>query len=205
MTLAEYYQRLYETRYCAVAGELRRYIRELVGEHPSVDRIDARAKRPESFLEKARRTDETGSRLYDSPLTEVQDIIGARVVVIYRSEVSRIVEVLTEYFRHIEDEEVVPESQWKFGYFGRHLIVALPGDVVPAGADRDGVPAFFELQVKSLFQHAWSEANHDLGYKSPGPVEDVQKRKLAYTAAQAWGADQVFDELKEEIASASDG
>jgi putative GTP pyrophosphokinase len=52
------------------------------------------------------------------------------------------------------------------------------------------------LQVKTLFEHAWSEAEHDLGYK-PGeaPLTPDQKRRLAYTSAQAWGADHIFDEL----------
>jgi putative GTP pyrophosphokinase len=52
------------------------------------------------------------------------------------------------------------------------------------------------VTVKTLFQHAWSEADHDVGYK-PGsiPLTPEEKRKLAYTSAQAWGADQIFDEL----------
>jgi ppGpp synthetase/RelA/SpoT-type nucleotidyltranferase len=52
--------------------------------------------------------------------------------------------------------------------------------------------------VKTLFQHAWSKADHDLGYK-PGsgstPLTSHERRKLAYTSAQAWGADHLFDEL----------
>jgi GTP pyrophosphokinase len=58
------------------------------------------------------------------------------------------------------------------------------------------------LQIKTLFQHAWSEANHDLGYKpalAPVGVED--ERRLAFTSAQAWGADHIFDELYSERAS----
>jgi len=53
--------------------------------------------------------------------------------------------------------------------------------------------------VKTLFQHAWSEAGHDLAYKPATPLSSLQKRQLAFTAAQAWGADQIFDALSREL------
>jgi ppGpp synthetase/RelA/SpoT-type nucleotidyltranferase len=61
------------------------------------------------------------------------------------------------------------------------------------------VPKFFELQIKTLFQHAWAEANHDLAYKPLVPMSAHQRRLIAFTAAQAWGADQVFAQLVDEI------
>jgi ppGpp synthetase/RelA/SpoT-type nucleotidyltranferase len=50
------------------------------------------------------------------------------------------------------------------------------------------------VRIKTLFQHAWAEANHDLAYKAPDQLTTDQKRKVAFTAAQSWGADQIFDE-----------
>ena len=71
--------------------------------------------------------------------------------------------------------------------------------IIDDGMDAEMVPGFFELQVKTLFQHAWSEAEHDLGYK-PGvkPLTPDETRRLAFTSAQAWGADHIFDELFRE-------
>jgi putative GTP pyrophosphokinase len=75
----------------------------------------------------------------------------------------------------------------------------VPSDAVDPSIDKSLVPRFFELQVKTLFQHAWSEANHDLGYNSGlTPLTSDEKRRLAFTSAQAWGADRVFDELFKE-------
>ena len=68
----------------------------------------------------------------------------------------------------------IPESEWEFGYFGRHYVLVLPSDVKGDAIDRTKLPDYFELQVKTLFQHAWSEA--DLGYK-PGSTP-LSARKL---------------------------
>ncbi|MHA1279982.1 MAG: GTP pyrophosphokinase, partial [Candidatus Helarchaeota archaeon] len=56
-----------------------------------------------------------------------------------------------------------------------------------------------ELQIKTVYQHAWAAANHDLGYKSEKDLPKDQRRKIAFTAAQSWGADQIFRELAKDI------
>ncbi|TIL58621.1 MAG: hypothetical protein E5Y79_19140 [Mesorhizobium sp.] len=79
---------------------------------------------------------------------------------------------------------------------GRHHILLMPSDLYGAAEEKAVVPDVFELQIKTLFQHAWSEAEHDLGYK-PGeqPLDPEDERLLAFTSAQAWGADRIFDDL----------
>ena len=89
----------------------------------------------------------------------------------------------------------------RFGYVGRHFILATPEDVVDDNADRSKTPQFFELQVKTLFQHAWSEAEHDLAYKPSEPLTPHQQRQIAFTAAQAWGADEIFEQLHADLGS----
>ena len=109
---------------------------------------------------------------------------------------ARLDPIVKKWFNPIEFKDHVPESEWEFGYFGRHYILAIPTDVIDDSWDKSMIPRFFELQVKTLFEHAWSEAEHDLGYK-PGeqPLTPNETRRLAYTSAQAWGADRMFDEL----------
>jgi ppGpp synthetase/RelA/SpoT-type nucleotidyltranferase len=193
------YQRRFDTFLQIVASRLEQQIGTYLRDARNLDRITARAKDPERFAEKADRRDAQGRQKYSRPLTEIQDLLGARVVVFYRGDVDRIVETITRYFRPIEQRELVPDSQWAFGYFGQHLILPTPRDVIPEDVNVDEVPRFFELQIKTMFQHAWSEANHDLGYKPDRPLTTDQERLLAYTAAQAWGADRVFDELRVEL------
>jgi putative GTP pyrophosphokinase len=196
--IAEFRQR-FDAHLPRVAEQLEGLIRTYLDGIRHIDRIAARAKDPDRFAAKARKTKADGTPKYSFPLTQVQDQIGARVIVFYPGDVEVIRDCLVKYFTFIEEKKLVPDSQWSFGYFGHHWVFALPDDVIPPEVNRDEVPRFFELQVKTLFQHAWSEANHDLGYKAAAPLTSEQERLLAFTSAQAWGADNIFERLCQEL------
>jgi putative GTP pyrophosphokinase len=192
------YQRRFDTVLVRLVQSLEKHIDECLQGQPRIDRISARAKDVGRFVKKASTLME-GKPKYGNPLSQIQDQIDARIIVFYQSDVERIDELVKKYFRAIEYRKVVPDSESEFGYFGQHLILIIPTDIIEDGMDRSLIPEFFELQIKTLFQHAWSEADHDLGYK-PGeqPLTTEQKRRIAFTSAQAWGADQMFDQLFHE-------
>jgi ppGpp synthetase/RelA/SpoT-type nucleotidyltranferase len=164
-----------------------------------IDRITARAKSPLRFVDKATKAKEEGGAKYDQPFEQIQDLIGARIIVFYKQDVEVVSDVIHRYYKPIEQRELIPERESEFGYFGKHFILALPEELFDDDADRMRSPVFFELQVKTLFQHAWSEAGHDLAYKSNIELTRLQKRLVALTAAQAWGADQQFAQLHTEL------
>jgi len=198
--LRDEYTALHGKILAPVAKQLEVLIASHLAGTPHIDRISARAKSPDRFMAKAAKIDKAGSPKYTNPLVQIQDQIGARVVVFYRRDVEPTSKVLMKYFRHIEEKEIVPESEWAFGYFGKHYVLALPKEAVPSEIPLTAAPHLFELQISTLFQHAWSEAEHDLGYKPREALSLDQNRRLAFTAAQAWGADRIFDELYEELA-----
>jgi ppGpp synthetase/RelA/SpoT-type nucleotidyltranferase len=199
--ILETYLRLYEGVFSPSAIMLETMIKGQLDKASHIDRVTARAKRPDRFEQKARKTDASGQPRYPDPFIQIQDIIGARVVVFYQTDIAATEAILMNYFQPIEIRTIVPDSEWEFGYFGRHFILALPKDVVPKGVPTKDAPQFFELQIKTLFQHAWSEAEHDLGYKALEELNAEQQRYLAFTSAQAWGADDVFQRLVDGVTS----
>lgn len=192
--LREQYKRRYEYALVPMAKLLEADLRDNLKGLTRIDRIAARAKSIERFMNKAAKETD-GQPKYSDPLSQIQDQIGARIVTFYLDDVETVSKVIEDYYRNIESRLVVPDSESEFGYFGKHYILLLPEDLVSDDMDRGLLPKFFELQIKTLFQHAWSEANHDLGYKPEGDLQSDEKRKIAFTAAQAWGADQIFLEL----------
>ena len=184
-----------------VALELEQLLRSHCAGIPHIDRISARAKAVERFLAKAEKVGVDGAAKYSAPMEQIQDQVAARIIVFYRRDVDLLNERLVDkYFRHREAKLMEPSTDEEFGYFGKHYILELPGDAIPRGVEPSAAPEVFELQIKTLFQHAWSEANHDLGYKSATGLTAEQKRLIAYSSAQAWGADRVFEELASELA-----
>jgi len=193
-TLAETYKEQRQQMLLPLAERLEAHLRSIFEGYARIDRISVRAKSIERFVAKAEKQVE-GKLKYDDPLNQIQDQIGARIVTFYKSDVDLLAEEVKKYFRHIESRQIVPDSEREFGYEGRHFILFLPRDVFDERVREEESIPFFELQIKTLFQHAWSESEHDLGYKASAELASNQKRRLAFTAAQAWGADLIFDEL----------
>ena len=181
-----------------LAARVEDHLKNLLGSFARIDRISARAKSVDRFLGKAGKL-ENGKPKYEDPLNQIQDQVGARIVTFYASDVERIRLEIEKYFKYIESQKIVPESEKEFGYEGRHFILFVPEDLIDDTVSRDESVELFELQIKTLFQHAWSEAEHDLGYKPSVKLTSDQNRRLAFTAAQAWGADQIFDEMFRQI------
>lgn len=194
MSVRQQYNLLYENLLNPISTRLECYLSELCLNVPRIDRIKARAKSPERFARKAEKLKDDGKPKYTDPLAQIQDLVAARIVVFYKSDVDVVSEIIESYFRRIERKAVVEDSPKAFGYEGKHYILAIPDEVLEEGMEEQA-PKFFELQIKTLFQHAWGEAEHDLNYKADSELSPLQKKQVAFTAAQAWGADEHFDAL----------
>lgn len=159
-----------------------------------IDRITCRPKGIDSFMLKSEKTNKDGSLKYKVPLKEIQDQIGARIVVYCKTDVEPVKEKINSYYRQVEQTLMVPEDVTKFGYEGFHMVCFLPNTIF-SSRDNSLVNDFFELQIKTLFQHAWSQSNHGLGYKPGSSLKPDEERMLAFIAAQSWGADKALVDL----------
>lgn len=192
-------RRLYTARYNDVLrpleSKLQDHLRGIVADFPRIDQVTARAKSIDSFMGKANRR-EGGVPKYTDPLKEIQDQIGARIVTYYPRDVPTVQKLIEGSMGSIETLKKAPDSVNEFGYEGVHYILFVPEDIIDDRRVKSS-PKFFELQIKTLFQHAWGQAEHDF-YKPDRPLTLDQRRRIAFTAAQAWGADRIFDELAGE-------
>jgi putative GTP pyrophosphokinase len=163
---------------------------------PHLDRIAFRVKDTSSFVTKALKTQSDGSLKYADPFRQIEDQIAGRVIVFFRSDLDAARDCLLDVLGPVEDVRKEPAGPSEFGYESDHFIFVIPEHVTPAGwSGRFDVPATFEMQVRTLFQHAWAEPQHDVGYKG-GELSQDTRRELAWIAASAWGADMTLERLQ---------
>jgi putative GTP pyrophosphokinase len=192
------YKKRFEVALQPIARNIENELKDILLNVKNIDRIVARAKSIDRFLLKSNKI-EKGRKKYSDPISQIQDQIGARIITFYIEDVELVSREILRYYREIERKKLIPESESEFGYVGNHFILLINQELIPEDVPKTLVPNFFELQVKTLFQHAFSEASHDLAYKPSSQLTKEQKRKVAFTAAQAWGADMVLSDLSKEI------
>lgn len=178
-----------------VAQRLERDLHEHFEGRPHIDRISFRVKTIASFVEKA-----TSRKLdppYEFPLAEVEDQIAGRILVLFSSDLSETVSHLGELYRPVEYEHKRPTRYNEFDYESMHGVYTLAAPNLPSGwGDFEDMPQTFEMQVRTLFQHAYAEPQHDLGYKPDVLQSDEVKRELAWIAAGCWGGDKALERVR---------
>lgn len=169
-----------------------------------VDRISFRVKTGESFVEKA--TDPGTTPPYDEPLLDIEDQVAGRVIVFFLDDIRVVLERLRGTFNAVERTHKRPRKDEEFGYESAHLICNIPPHLRPKGwATRDDLPGTFELQVRTIFMHAYAEPQHNIGYKAASDLPSKIRKELAWIAASAWGADQAYERVRSWSASKNDG
>jgi putative GTP pyrophosphokinase len=172
-----------------------------------VDRCSFRVKDVEPFASKALRERE-GRREYNDPLAEIEDQVAGRILVHLRPDMGPAEEVVTRLWGTVEYRKVEPADAREFDYESEHYVFVIPDHAKPVGWDEvNDMPTTFEMQVRTLFMHAYAEPQHDWGYKGATELDRERKRQMAWIAASAWGADRAFSELRqsmEELSRQSD-
>jgi len=176
----------------STAAMLQQELQEIFQTTEHIDRISCRAKILKSFLAKA--TDVANQPGYEDPLREIEDQIAGRVIVFFLSDIPDIREKVRKNFTPVEYRKRRPAKDEEFGYESEHLICVMPPHLQSdEWVARGDMPATFELQIRTIFMHAYAEPQHDMAYKAVAELPSEIRRELAWIAASAWGADQAYE------------
>lgn len=166
----------------------------------NVHSVRFRVKTRESLRGKLARPDRHYRSLWD-----VTDLLGLRVIVYFEDEVERAADILESRFalalEHSIDKRRRSDAS-SFGYRSVHYVCR----VDEARAAALGLPteACFEIQIRTMLEHAWAEIEHDLGYKSRDVVPVIAKRRLNRLAGLLELADQEFVAIRDDLTRYAD-
>lgn len=179
----------------ALRANLQNETQGAVGDLDHIDRVSFRVKGAESFVTKA--TDPRNKPPYTDPLVEIEDQVAGRVITFFFSDIKSTRQRLERAFNPVERNQRRPERDDEFGYESEHLICVIPPHLKPEGwTSRDDVPTTFELQIRTIFMHAYAEPQHNIAYRAPTELPRDVRRELAWIAASAWGADQAYERVR---------
>ena len=148
--------------------------------------IESRVKTYESLEGKLRLK---GSKYHS--LEDITDILGFRIITFYIDDVDKVASVVERLFQ-IDWENSVDKRKLleidSFGYLSLHYICSY-----------DSFPFRFEVQMRTLLQHAWANMDHDTGYKSGVEVPRRYLRSMSRLASLLELVDDEFSKIRIEL------
>lgn len=171
-------------------------IEELLGDAGvTYDRVSARVKTWQSMKAKAKKVRPDGSLAYPDPWRDIHDLMGVRITVFHSTEIPVALDALSESFAVHRSVDKAAETRIAggFGYGSHHLILQVTEETEDLV---DYVGLVFEVQVRTVLQHAWAEFEHDVRYKQGSAPLDAQvDRAFTLAAGLIELADQQFDQI----------
>ena len=136
---------------------------------------------------------------------DITDILGCRIICFLSDEVDKIGKKVEEKFvvdwENSSDKRTLLKEN-AFGYLSLHYICSLPfGDKWPD----EICGKKFEIQIRTILQHAWSAIHHDIGYKSDFGVPREINRQFARLAGLLELADDEFVRARDNMLIYTEG
>ena len=156
--------------------------------------IEHRVKTEKSLAGKLERSGD-----YYNVFDDLTDILGCRVICFLSDEIDKIGKKVEESFVvewNLSSDKRTLIQEDAFGYLSLHYTCTLPfGDKWPD----EICGKKFEIQIRTILQHAWAAIHHDIGYKSDFGVPRDIKRQFARLAGLLELADDEFVRARDNM------
>jgi len=176
--------------------EMRKLVETLIAsEGINIHSVSGRVKERDSFLKKCEKDKY-------SDVEQITDLVGVRVITYILEDVEKVCKLIENEFT-VDDANSVDKSvslkENEMGYLSVHYILRLSGRRCDLPEHRAYSGMCFEIQIRTLLQHAWAEFSHDKNYKFAGVLDSKTNRSFFITAGALELIDAEFQRISDAI------
>lgn len=139
---------------------------------------------------------------YDDPLKQITDLSGIRIIAYVEDDlipICKIIEETLDIDQHNSGDKSVELGIDKVGYKSIHYIAKIKIDRLKLPEYKKFKDLKFEIQVRTILQHAWAEIEHDRNYKFNGVLPQEITRRFKILAGTLELIDREFNQLSRDI------
>ena len=153
--------------------------------------VEKRIKTWQSIAEKCER-----KTLQISGVIDLDDLVGVRLVLLFRRDVQTTCEMIENQFQIVSSEDTALRlTDEQFGYGSVHYIARFPESWMNVPTLKPFRNFKVEIQVRTLAQHMWAAASHTLQYKQESSVPPPLRRSIHRASALLETVDLEFERL----------
>ena len=185
-----------EPVYQSLGHEVVTYMKAQLPKFEIMPEISFRTKELISIIKKIQRKSKSKTYNYN----DLKDKLGIRIICPFSSELEIVDKWIKEHFQIEKAEYKKDELDYdKLDYTSNHYDLKVKTEKFNPNIGEDVLNFVFELQVRSINQHAWSSASHILTYKSESKIPKILQRKVYRLLSLYEIADDEFSNVNKQL------
>jgi len=173
------------------------FIKSAITEYEILPEISHRTKELLNIIKKIKKKQVKKKKYSYSSLN---DKLGIRIICTFQEEMHKIDAFIRKYFLIKKAEYKHEKLNYnKLDYISNHYDVKINPQKKPFKKHNQYKNLVFEIQVRTLNQHAWSNAAHSLSYKQEAEISPKLKRKVYRLLSLYEIADDEFSSVNKAL------
>jgi len=167
---------LEEPKYQRLGKCVEKYLREHIYELEILPEISTRVKDLLSIIRKIKK------KKRENPSYDFQDLrdkLGVRIICNFSQDMDKVDAFLQKHFdvKKVEYKKDTLDHN-RLDYISNHYDVSIKPTIGFFKRHKDLGTLIFEIQVRTLNQHAWSNTSHAISYKQEAEISPLLKRRV---------------------------